>query len=86
MTLVATMCSAIYFVSRDSGDDIVQRNLFRDPGGDTVQRNLFANILNSPATPEVAVNQVALSGAQAARMPVSADTTCCKLSRDGSRE
>ena len=64
------MCSAIYFVSRDSGDDIVQRNLFRDPGGDTVQRNLFANILNSPATPEVAVNQVALSDAQAAQSQV----------------
>jgi hypothetical protein len=63
--------------ARDFGGDDVQRNLFANqeaaaslvpsPGNDSSMRADVIHILNSPATPAMAVKPVAPSGAQAAR-------------------
>jgi hypothetical protein len=67
--------------ARDFGGDDVQRNLFANPeaaaslvsspGDDSSMRAGVIHILNSPATPAMAVTTVAPSGAQAARSQIT---------------
>jgi hypothetical protein len=81
MALLTMRQSGARLRARDFGGDDVQRNLFANPevvaslvpspGNDSSMRADVIHILNSPATPAMAVNPVALSGAPAARYPVT---------------